>query len=206
MVADVNIRSAEFRRFLNRAESRIYPRAAIKTLNKMAQGARKEIQSEMDSRFENARAFSKRGVRFQNVQGGLEQANLESQVFLSPKQAAYLQFQIFGGTRTGSDVGSVGDWLLLPAGKNARKTRLAPSAIVWFSRRIDRQNVFTTGNGFAQGQLGVFERLKTKRNLLAVFVKRAEYEDDNLPWGEIIDRFVSARIVDQFTEEFNRRI
>lgn len=96
-----------FERQLDDVAKKALPRAAAGFLNGVAFEARASLKSHVGEAFDGHVKFTERGFIVTKAKPA-DGERMFAEVFVQPKQAAYLHFQVFGGTRTHDDAGASG--------------------------------------------------------------------------------------------------
>ena len=130
---DVDFRALE--RQLDDVARKALPRAAAGWLNGVAFEARQQLTKHVPEAFDGHVKFTERGFDVERAKPG-DRDRMYAAVKVRPQQAAYLAFQIFGGTRTASDAGASGPRdVFVGARRTDRAGNIPKGAIKRFSAR-----------------------------------------------------------------------
>jgi hypothetical protein len=139
------------------------PFAAARALNDTAQAAQIRVKRELPSIFDRPTPFTLNAI-------GIERASkskLQARVFVKDKQAAYLEVQETGGTKTPKKRA-----FLLPRGLRRNQYGNMPKGAVASARAKP-----TTFSGTVGGVPGLYQRMKNgAAKLLAFYATRASYK------------------------------
>lgn len=131
-------------RHLNRFERKQIPFAASQALNDTAFNARKAVQVQLPRKLDRPTPWTIRGVRV----GKSTKRRLTARVYFTPDRAAYMKYQIEGGTRT-----PAGGTIVMPKNINQNKYGNIPRGKV--KKLLQRPDTFI---GTIKGIPGVWQR------------------------------------------------
>ncbi|SPL65764.1 hypothetical protein [Ochrobactrum soli] len=87
-------------------EKSVFPKAAADFLNGLAFEAQKSLKSHVKEAFDGSVLFTERGFVVSKAKPQAKLGTMFAEIRIQPTQAAYLRFQIDGGTRKTGDAGS----------------------------------------------------------------------------------------------------
>ncbi len=121
---------------LTSLQKEVLPKAAAGFLNGIAFEAQKLLKEHVKEAFDGSVPFTERGFVVGKAKPNSGMQNMYSEVKIRPEQAAYLRFQIEGGTRKTGDAGS-GPRDLFVYGAKTNKA----GNIRWgYTRQLSKQN------------------------------------------------------------------
>lgn len=92
----VKLDTKRVKRFLTDVQKKQIPFATARAITQTLQVASKDVRAQLDKDIRRPVPFTRRGFRVD----GANKVNLTGRLFILPKQAQYLRWQIFGGVRT----------------------------------------------------------------------------------------------------------
>ena len=91
----VKVETKRVKRFLRNVQKQQIPFAVARAITQTLNVAKKDVLRQLDKDIRNPVPFTRRGFRVD----GADKQTLRGRLFILPKQAAYLEFLIFGGVR-----------------------------------------------------------------------------------------------------------
>ncbi len=179
-------------RQLSREAKTQIPFATASAINNTAFSVRKAVQVQLPKYIDRPTPYTVRGVRV----GKAKKTLLEGSVFFIPRVAAYMWFQVEGGSRRASK-----KWIAVPTDN----VKLNQYGNVPRSKKglVKTQKQFI---GTINGTTGVWQsgtRAQPRIKLLHKFVKQAQYKK-LFPFYKIAQGVINSKFDNEFAKAFNR--
>ena len=195
LILDISIKTdtREARRYLKRVGERNIPLAVAQSMTATAKHLAKVQKRSLTRYIDRPTKFTERAFAVQMAKArDFKTGKMNAAVFAKDIQQGYLQYAVYGGTRTPK-----GRAIIVPGAKT-RRNRYGNLTRNYMQRMVSRDDTFS---GSINGVEGLWQRTTRGNKLLVLYSRTAEYEK-RYPFHEI-----SARIVPrEITKQLNRAI
>lgn len=192
---DIKINTTSATRFLNNIATKQIPYAAMNTLNTVAFGVRDEEVKALDKHLDRPTPFTKRGYEVVKASRGRLIASVRARQI----QAAYLKYQVEGGSR-----GPKRQAIVLPRAIGVNAYGNMPKGRV--KSVLAQKTVFS---GKVKGIGGIWRRVGGKKNpglkLLVKYTGKASYSE-RLPFYEVAQATVNRMFMVEFNGKLGRAL
>lgn len=193
MDINVNVETKEAVKYLRRVGERNIPLAVAQSLTATAKHLKKVQTRSLPKYLDRPTKFTERAFAVRMAKArDFKTGRINSAVFAKDVQQSYLQYAVYGGTRSPK-----GRALIVPGAKT-RLNRYGNLTRNYVRRMAARDDTFSAN---INGVEGLYQRTRRGNKLLVLYAPTANY-DKRYPFHQI-----SARIVPrEITKQLNRAI
>lgn len=198
MKIDVRSNIKQVTKGLNKVQKKQIPFATSKTINDVAFQARKALMAQSKKKLDRPTPFTVKG--FQVVKS--KKTSLTATVFIEPKRAKYMSFQVEGGVRTPNNIA-----IPIPIEKNMRLNKYGNMPRKKIKTLLGKPNTFS-GKPRGEGKnsdaaAGIWQRTNKnhKLKMLVSYEKFATYKP-RFPFYKIVTGVVEKN----FNKTFEKNL